>query len=106
MGSGGPVVFFNGVASSDIHNAVKKYGFLGVRCSKRPDAIDDEVLGILKSNSVTAIELGAQSMNDRVLFMNDRGHTSVDVENASALIKSFFAPFSHLTFNIISSFSG
>ena len=25
MGSGGPAVFFNGVASSDVHNAVKKY---------------------------------------------------------------------------------
>ena len=71
------------------HEAMKKYGFLGVRCSTRPDAIDEEVLGILKTHSVTAIELGAQSMNDRVLFMNDRGHTSKDVEKASALIKSF-----------------
>ncbi len=36
---------------------------------------------------MTSIELGAQSMNDRVLKMNNRGHTVRDVENASALIK-------------------
>lgn len=69
--------------------AVKKYGFIGIRCSTRPDKIDSEVLSILKAFSVTSIELGAQSMDDRVLFMNDRGHSSKDVRDASALIKSF-----------------
>lgn len=39
----------------------------------RPDAIDEEILGILKDYGVTSIELGAQSMNDRVLKMNNRG---------------------------------
>lgn len=71
------------------HEAVEKYGFIGVRCSTRPDKIDSEVLTILKKYSVTSIELGAQSMDDRVLFMNDRGHTSDHVRKASALIKSF-----------------
>lgn len=66
---------------------VEKGLFKGIRCSTRPDAIDDEVLEILKKYGVTAIELGAQSMNDEVLSMNDRGHTSSDVVNASELIK-------------------
>lgn len=61
--------------------------FKGIRCSTRPDAIDDEVLEILKKYGVTAIELGAQSMDDEVLLMNDRGHTAEDVVNASELIK-------------------
>ncbi len=69
--------------------AVEEYGFMGVRCSTRPDAIDEEVLATLKEYHVTAIELGAQSMNDRVLFMNDRGHSAEAVKKASALIKSF-----------------
>ena len=68
---------------------VKKYGFIGVRCSTRPDKIDEEVLKILKEHSVTSIELGAQSMSDRILFMNDRGHDAQSVRDASALIKSF-----------------
>ena len=59
----------------------------GIRISTRPDAIDEEILGILKVYGVTSIELGAQSMNDRVLKMNNRGHTVKDVEYASALIK-------------------
>lgn len=67
---------------------VKNGLFKGIRCSTRPDAIDDEVLTLLKKYGVTAIELGAQSMSDTVLAMNDRGHTSDDVVRASELIKA------------------
>lgn len=63
--------------------------FAGIRLSTRPDYIDEEVLGILKSYGVTSIELGAQSMCDDVLSANERGHTSEDVENASRLIKEY-----------------
>ena len=61
----------------------------GIRISTRPDFIDREVLGILKSHKVTSIELGAQSMDDEVLKANLRGHTAEDVENASKLIKEY-----------------
>lgn len=61
----------------------------GIRISTRPDAIDEEVLSILKNYGVTAVELGAQSMDDQVLKMNDRGHSSLCVEKASRLIKDF-----------------
>ncbi len=64
-----------------------KYHFAGIRISTRPDAIDDETLGILKKYGVTSIELGAQSMDDEVLKANDRGHESKDVINASKKIK-------------------
>ena len=60
----------------------------GIRCSTRPDYIDDEVLDLLKTYHVEAIELGAQSMDDRVLALNKRGHTAVDVRTASRLIKA------------------
>lgn len=59
----------------------------GIRISTRPDAIDRKVLGILKKYGVTAIELGAQSMDDQVLLKNERGHTAAQVEAASAQIK-------------------
>ncbi len=65
------------------------YSFVGIRVSTRPDAIDNEVLEILKNYGVTAIELGAQSMDDEVLFANRRGHTAEDVKRASALIKEY-----------------
>ncbi len=66
---------------------VKNGMFRGIRCSTRPDAINEKVLGILKRYGVTAIELGAQSMDDGVLAMNDRGHTAEDVVKASEMIK-------------------
>ncbi|MBR3593800.1 MAG: radical SAM protein [Clostridia bacterium] len=59
----------------------------GIRISTRPDAIDEEVLDILARYGVKTIELGAQSMCDRVLTLNDRGHSAEDVINASILIK-------------------
>ena len=66
---------------------VDKGAVSGIRISTRPDAIDEEILEILKSYNVTAIELGAQSMNDRVLRMNNRGHTASAIVKASKLIK-------------------
>lgn len=63
--------------------------FAGIRVSTRPDAINKEVLETLKNYGVTAIELGAQSMDDEVLFANRRGHTTEDVRRASALIKEY-----------------
>lgn len=70
-------------------NAVKKYPvYSGIRCSTRPDCVDEEIVDILKRYGVTAVELGAQSMNDEVLKANERGHSAQDVKNASALIKS------------------
>lgn len=59
----------------------------GIRISTRPDAIDTQILQILKSYGVVTIELGAQSMDDEVLRLNERGHTAQDVINASRLIK-------------------
>ena len=63
--------------------------FYGIRVSTRPDAVDRDILSLLKEYGVTAIELGAQSMDDSVLKANRRGHTARDVETASGLIKDF-----------------
>ena len=68
---------------------VKSGAVKGIRISTRPDYIDDEILTLLKAKGVTAIELGAQSMDDEVLSANMRGHTAEDVVNASKLIKSY-----------------
>ncbi|MBC8569257.1 elongator complex protein 3 [Zongyangia hominis] len=67
---------------------VGKGGFGGIRISTRPDAVGEEMLSLLSSYGVTAIELGAQSMEDRVLLLNERGHTAADVADASRRIKA------------------
>lgn len=63
--------------------------YCGIRCSTRPDCIDEETLEILKKYGMTSVELGAQSMNDEVLKLNDRGHTAAHVEKAARLIKAY-----------------
>lgn len=67
---------------------VKNKTISGIRISTRPDGIDEEILNTLKAYGVTAIELGCQSMNDKVLGINRRGHKAEDVKKAAALIKA------------------
>ena len=97
---GAEIAFFGGSFTAIEHNYmcallnaaapfVKDKTFAGIRISTRPDAIDDEILTLLKQYGVTSIELGAQSMNDSVLALNQRGHTAEQVRVASKLIKSY-----------------
>lgn len=67
---------------------IEKKFFCGIRVSTRPDAIDEEVLDILKKYGVTSIELGAQSTDEEVLRLNNRGHSREHIFKASQLIKS------------------
>lgn len=59
-----------------------------IRLSTRPDYIDREVLSILSRYSVRTVELGLQSMNDRVLDASRRGHTRETAERACRAIKA------------------
>ena len=58
----------------------------GIRLSTRPDFIDAGTLLRLLNFGVTAVELGAQSMDDRVLQASGRGHSAADVARAARMI--------------------
>ncbi|ADL13180.1 elongator complex protein 3 [Acetohalobium arabaticum] len=60
-----------------------------LRLSTRPDYIDREILNNLAKYNVQIIELGVQSLADKVLQASCRGHTPEDVFKASRLIKKF-----------------
>ena len=60
----------------------------GIRMSTRPDYISDEILDILSRYTVSAIELGLQSMDDTVLKISKRGHTAEQAETACKMIVS------------------
>ncbi len=96
--AGGEIAFFGGSFTMVERNYmlslleaaceyVEKGIFKGVRISTRPDGISEEICRILKKYGVTAVELGAQSLDDRVLELNERGHTAQQVENASRMLK-------------------
>ncbi len=58
-----------------------------IRFSTRPDTVDDNRLGLLGDYPVSTVEIGAQSMSDRVLDQSRRGHRAVDTINAVHLLK-------------------
>lgn len=60
-----------------------------VRCSTRPDAIDEDILENLKKYGVKTIELGVQSTDEEVLLKSNRGHDSKVVFSSSKLIKDY-----------------
>jgi histone acetyltransferase (RNA polymerase elongator complex component) len=58
-----------------------------IRVSTRPDALEEEVLSLLKKYGVKTVELGAQSMIDEVLLLSRRGHSSEDTVSAVSRLK-------------------
>ncbi len=59
----------------------------GIRISTRPDYIDEGIVALLKKYGVTTVELGVQSSDNKVLKMNDRGHSFASVVRAAEIIK-------------------
>jgi len=60
-----------------------------IRISTRPDAINKDILKMLKKYKVKTIELGVQSANDYILKKANRGHNFEDVKRASKLIRLY-----------------
>lgn len=59
-----------------------------VRVSTRPDYIDSAKIALLKQHHVYLVELGMQSLDDRVLKLAERGHSAEVAEQAVVLLQS------------------
>lgn len=70
-------------AASFVHEGIVD----SIRFSTRPDTLTKDRLEILAEFPVSTIEIGAQSMNDAVLAMSGRGHTSLHTDYAAHLAK-------------------
>ena len=57
-----------------------------IRISTRPDALDEEILSLLKEYGVKTVEVGVQSMIDEVLLLAHRGHCAADTISATSLL--------------------
>jgi histone acetyltransferase (RNA polymerase elongator complex component) len=60
-----------------------------IRLSTRPDCISGKILDFLVQYRVKTVELGVQSMDDRVLALAGRGHIARDTVNAVALLREY-----------------
>ena len=59
----------------------------GIRFSTRPDTISEETCSVLQAFSISAVEIGVQSMDDRVLEKCHRGHSASDTVLAMDLLR-------------------
>lgn len=93
------ISFYGGTFTALPHEKMMSYIRKGVefvesgkvdalRCSTRPDEIDEERAGILKNNRFEVVELGVQSMSEALLEKMRRGHSAECVEKAVGLLKN------------------
>ena len=73
------------IASSYISDGRVK----SIRCSTRPDYINEEILDILKRYGVKTIELGLQSSDEDVLTVTKRGHGFAEEKRACELVVGY-----------------
>ena len=70
------------------HNEHANHRNVGLVIETRPDDIDRDELIWLRRLGVTKVQMGAQSLDDRVLTLNRRGHTSADTLRAVSMLRA------------------
>jgi len=69
-------------------NETASHRNVGLVIETRPDEISAKELTWLRQLGVTKVQMGAQSLDDRVLALNLRGHTAADTLRATALLRA------------------
>ena len=69
------------------YSALQSGKIHAIRVSTRPDCISDVIVQNLVAYGVSTIELGVQSLDNKVLTASARGHTAADVAVAVHIIK-------------------
>ncbi len=70
------------------HNETARHRNVGLVVETRPDHITSRALRRLRELGVTKVQVGFQSMDDRILALNKRGHTVEDNLRAAALLRA------------------
>ncbi len=61
---------------------------VGLSVETRPDEVTPDELAWFRSLGVTKVQMGAQSLDDHILELNQRGHTVADLHLAVALLRA------------------
>lgn len=78
----------NSLAEAHTANETAPHRNVGLVIETRPDEVDPAELAWLRSLGVTKVQLGAQSLDDRILERNQRGHTVAELHRAVALLRA------------------
>mgnify|MGYP000947726787 FL=1 len=74
--------------AAHLHNETASHRNVGLVIETRPDEINAEELKWLRQLGVTKVQMGAQSLDDRVLNLNLRGHNTADTLKATTLLRA------------------
>ncbi len=69
-------------------NEVARHRNVGLVIETRPDWVTPKRLRWWRALGVTKVQMGVQSLNDRILALNKRGHTAADARRAMALLRA------------------
>lgn len=83
----------NGAESASLEeaqalNESARHRNVGLAIETRPDHVDNAELAWLRRLGVTRVQLGAQSLEDRILELNRRGHTVAETRRAVDLLRA------------------
>ncbi len=78
----------NSLAEVQKTNSQARHRNVGLVIETRPDLITIENLIEMRRQGVTKMQLGIQSMDDRILELNKRGHSAEEAEEAIRLVRA------------------
>ncbi len=71
-----------------VQNETAKHKCVGLSLETRPDLITPKEVQELKHYGATKVQIGVQSLNDKILKLNKRGHTAEDTAKAFQLLRA------------------
>jgi elongator complex protein 3 len=76
------------LVEAQAYNETTTHRNVGLVVETRPDRVNPEELAWLRNLGVTKVQMGAQSLDDRILNLNKRGHSVEDTRQAVALLRA------------------
>lgn len=73
---------------AQVGNETAAHRNVGLVIETRPDHIDQDEIRWLRYLGVTKVQMGAQSLDERILELNQRGHTVADTHRAVARLRA------------------
>lgn len=79
---------YRSLEATQVANETAAVKIIGVTLETRPDYIDREEIRRLRQLGCTRVQIGAQSLDDGVLTLIERGHDVASITQATALLRS------------------
>ena len=76
------------LAQSHLMNESAPHRNVGLSIETRPDEVTPGEVAWLRSLGVTKVQMGVQNLDDRILTLNQRGHTVAEAHRAVALLRA------------------